>query len=355
MKALILAGGTGTRLRPLTHSMAKQLVPVANRPVIHYVMDHIARAGLTKVGIIISPETGQQIKESLGNGDFWKVNITYIRQEHPSGLAHAVKTAKPFLKESPFLMFLGDNLIKDGVNQLVEQYKERKPAAAILLKKVPNPESFGVARVDESLAVVELAEKPIKPSSNLAIIGIYAFSPSIHSAIDRIKPSSRGELEITDAIQELINLGHSVQACEAKGWWIDTGKKEDLLKANKTILFEKATFNNEGEADSDSIITGRVQIGKGTTISASTIIGPVIIGNKCSIENSFIGPYTSIGNESLIKGTKIDNSIVMEKCLINQIERLTYSILGTNTQISRDKEVIKTTSMFLGNDSQVIL
>lgn len=355
MKAIILAGGSGTRLRPLTHTMAKQLIPVANKPVLHYALEQITGAGIKDIGVVISPETGSQIKQSLGGGEKWGAQITYILQDQPSGLAHAVKTGKTFLGNSPFLMFLGDNLIKEGIKQSINLFMDRKHQALILLKKVEDPRAFGVATVDEDMRVKKLVEKPPNPDSNLALTGIYIFDPLIHRAIDRIKPSARGELEITDAIQEIINMGKTVIARPMTGWWIDTGKKEDLLEANRVILDEFATPSNCGITDPASQVSGRVQIGTGTTIISSIIHGPSVIGEDCLIQDSYIRPYTSIGRHTTVKETVVENSIIMENCHISCSRRLEDSIIGAGTNIRQKNKKMKSTTLFLGNNSEVEL
>ncbi|MFZ5648397.1 MAG: glucose-1-phosphate thymidylyltransferase [Bacillota bacterium] len=354
MKALILAGGTGTRLKPLTCTMAKQLVPVANRPVLHYVMDKIAETGITDVGVIISPETGGQIKTSIGEGEKWKVSITYILQKSPAGLAHAVKTAQPFLKDSPFLMFLGDSLIRDRVNQLIQRFFEENAQAAVLVKEVEDPRSFGVAVIDEHSRVLGLVEKPQNPPGNLALVGIYVLSPEIHRAIEKIKPSRRGELEITDAIQELLKTGHRVLSRKLPGWWVDTGNMERILEANRAILGDFTISSNMGETDTGSIISGRVQIGPGTRITSSTVRGPAIIGENCLIEESFIGPFTAIGNNTVIQKSAVQHSVIMENCMINCPSRLEDSVVGPRTKITQKHSYPGSLRLSLGEQSEVV-
>ncbi len=353
MKAIILSGGKGTRLRPLTYSGAKQLVPVANKPILFYCIDNIVQAGIHNIGIIISPETGQEIKDAVGNGSRWGINIKYITQEVPGGLAHAIKTARGFLADSSFVMYLGDNLIGTGIDKFIHEFRINTPEAFILLKEVDNPRQFGVAEVSKEGKVVRLVEKPDIPPSNLALVGIYIFSAKIHEAIERIKPSKRGELEITDAIQELIKMGCNVKSFVLDMWWLDTGKKDDMLTANAVVLDEWLKGNNEGKIDEVSKILGRVAIGKDSVIKDSTIRGPVVIGENVLIENSFIGPYTSIGSNVNIRKSSVEHSVIMSESELSDIERLEESLIGRRVKIRRNSTMHKALRLMLGDDSVV--
>ncbi len=357
MKALILSGGKGTRLRPLTYTGAKQLVPVANKPILWYGIEEMAGAGIRDIGIIISPETGEEVKNKTGNGDKFGVNITYILQEQPAGLAHAVQVARPFLKDSPFVMYLGDNLIQQGdLSSFLDKFSQQEPDALILLRQVPNPSAFGVAKVDEKGKVLQLIEKPKVPPSNLALVGVYFFLATIHDAISQIKPSARGELEITDAIQCLIDQKKEVLAYNLDGWWLDTGKKDDLLEANRLILDTYLTKSILGDIDSKTQIIGRVQIGAESKIINCTIRGPVIIGNNCYLENCFIGPYSSIADNSTLIETDLEYSVVLEGAKITGIQqRIIDSLIGQRAQLSIAPRRPKTLRFLIGDDSQIEL
>ncbi|MHB8882629.1 MAG: glucose-1-phosphate thymidylyltransferase [Thermodesulfovibrionales bacterium] len=352
MKALILSGGKGTRLRPLTHSGAKQLVPVANRPILFYCIDNLVNAGIRDIGIIISPETGQEIREAVGDGGRWKTKITYILQDAPAGLAHAVKVARPFLKTTPFVMYLGDNLIGRDIRQFVSDFIKKGSDATILLKEVENPRQFGVAEVSKGGSIVRLVEKPENPPSNLALVGVYIFSPRIHKAIDRIRPSKRGELEITDAIQELILMGHKVRSFILDSWWLDTGKKDDLLTANAIVLDEWGKKSLEGTIDKASKILGRVTVGKNSVVKASTIRGPVVIGENTIIDHAFIGPHTSIGDDVRIINSSIEHSVILGGSEVVDIERVEESLIGRRVRIIRNSGH-KALRLMLGDDSSM--
>ena len=355
MKALILAGGKGTRLKPLTTTLSKQLIPVANKPILYYVLEQVIEAEISDIGIIIAPETGQGIKEAVGDGSRWNAQITYISQLEPLGLAHAVKTARDFLGDSSFLMFLGDNLIQGGVRSFVEEFTTSKADALVLLKEVADPRLFGVAELNEKGEISRIVEKPREPKTNLAVPGVYLFTPNVHDAIDRIKPSWRGELEITDTIQQLIDSGKKVRSHILTGWWLDTGKKDDLLEANRTVLDEFMKRDLRGEIDPASQVAGRVEVGKGTSIENSVIRGPASIAEGCQVKNSFIGPFTSIGAGTVIEHSSIEHSVILESCRISGIERLADSVIGRSTEVIKGGQNLKAVRLFLGDHARVEL
>ncbi len=356
MKALILSGGRGTRLRPLTYTGAKQLVPVANKPILWYGIERIVAAGITEIGIIISPETGEEIRQKTGDGSQFGATITYILQEEPAGLAHAVKVARPFLKDDAFVMYLGDNVIQADLSQFLKPFQENQFDGCILLRQVENPSAFGVATVDESGRVLKLVEKPKNPPSNLALVGIYFFGPAIHGAIDAIQPSARGELEITDAIQELIDTGKAVASRLLDGWWLDTGKKDDLLEANRIILDTTLATENQGELDEDSQAIGRVAIGAGSTLKNSTVRGPVIIGKGCELENCYIGPYTSIADGTRLVDVDLDHSVILKGAVIDGLhQRIVDSVVGQRAKLTAAPRRPKALRFMIGDDSQIEL
>ena len=356
MKALILSGGKGTRLRPLTHTGAKQLVPVANKPILWYGIESLVAAGVTDIGIILNPETGDEIQAKTGNGDRFGAKITYIVQETPDGLAHAVKVAQPFLQDDPFVMYLGDNLIQDGLTDFLERFQAQQLDGLILLKQVPNPTSFGVAVVDAGGRVTQLVEKPKVPPSDLALVGVYFFSPEVHIAIAAIKPSARGELEITDAIQQLIVAGRPVEAKQLQGWWLDTGKKDDLLEANRIILDTQLETNIAIEIEESSQITGRVQVGEGSVVRNSIVRGPAVIGRNCHLENCFIGPYSSIGDGVTLIDADIEHSVILEGATVENInQRIVDSLIGERSHLKLAPQRPKALRFSLGKDSQVEL
>lgn len=355
MKALILSGGKGTRLRPLTYTGAKQLVPVANKPILWYAIEEIANLGLQDIGIVISPETGPEIRTVTGDGSRFGVNLTYIVQPEPAGLAHAVKIAQPFLEHEPFLMFLGDNLIQQGdLVHFHQEFQTQQPDALILLRPVDNPSAFGVAVVNAQGQVTQLIEKPKEPPSNLALVGVYFFSPAIHGAIATLAPSARGELEITDAIQGLITAKKNVVARQLGGWWLDTGKKDDLLEANRLVLDIYGTNAIASPIDSGNPISGRVQIGTNTTLHNCTIRGPVIIGDRCQLQNCFIGPYTSIADDVNLKDADIEHSVVLQGATIEGIhQRIMDSVIGRRCHLSPATSRPKALRFLIGDDSNI--
>lgn len=356
MKAIILSGGKGTRLRPLTYTGAKQLVPVANKPILWYGIESIVAAGITEIGIIISPETGAEVKSKTGNGDRFGANITYIKQDKPLGLAHAVKVAQPFLGDSPFVMYLGDNLVQSQLDLFVDKFQSQHLDALTLLCEVENPSAFGVAKVDQTGKVLQLIEKPKDPPSNLALVGVYLFSPEIHQAIANIQPSPRGELEITDAIQYLIDQQKSVVSFKLKGWWLDTGKKDDLLAANQIILDTCLELTIEGAIDANSKISGRVHIGQDTQIQNSMIRGPVTIGKNCKITNCFIGPYSSIADNTTLTDIDIEHSVILKGATLEGIsDRIVDSLIGERAQLKVAPQRPKALRFMIGDDSTIEL
>jgi len=331
MRGLILSGGEGSRLRPLTFSQAKQLVPVANKPVLFYGIEALKEAGIREIGIVVG-DTKEEIKEAAGDGIRWGVKITYIEQEAPLGLAHAVKISKPFIGKEPFVMYLGDNILKSGIKSLVKEFEMKKPNALILLTEVSNPRMFGVAELKDG-KVVRLVEKPKNPRSNLALVGVYMFDYHILDAVSAVKASWRNELEITDAIQYLIEKGYEVEPHLVSGWWKDTGRIEDILEANRLIL-ETVSAKMEGKTDEESKINGQVIVEKGAVIRNSIIRGPAIIGRESEVIGSYIGPFTSIQDKCRIIRAEIEHSIVMEGTEISNIDsRIDESLIGRDVKI----------------------
>lgn len=334
MKALILCGGKGTRLLPLTRTIPKHLLPVANKPILFYLLEQIEKAGIADIGIVVCPEMGARIREAVGDGSRWGAAVTYINQSQPLGLAHAVKVSQGFLGDEPFLMLLGDNLIDCTTGELIGRFETGRADALITLKEVKDPSRFGVAEVDDNGEVIRLTEKPEKPKSRLAIVGGYVFTPKIHQAIAETSPSLRGELEITDAIQKLIDIGGKVNGYNLKGWWFDIGTKEGLLEANGTLLHAFIKTDIRGSLDEKSKAMGRVTAGKGTTISNSTISGPVSIGEGCRVRNSLIGPFVSIGDGVVIEDSSVEHSIILGDCHISGAKVIRNSVIGRNTRVT---------------------
>ncbi len=355
MKGLILSGGHGTRLRPLTHTGPKQLIPIANKPVLFYAIEDLAEAGVNEIGIILGTNMPEMVKEAVGDGSKFGVQITYIDQGEPKGLAHAVAVAKDFVGDDSFIMYLGDNILKSGVEEFVEGFQDSNYQARILLQRVDNPKQFGVAELNDEGDVVHLVEKPPEPKSDLALVGIYLFKSSIFTAINNIEPSWRGELEITDAIQELLNTNQKVDSHIVKGWWKDTGKPEDVLDANHLIL-DMLQSQCSGEVEEGAKISGRVSVGKGTIIKKGTVIrGPVSIGENCVID-AYIGPYTSIGDNSRIIGGEIESSIVVGDAIIECNERIVESLIGNHSKIRSQDDLLPHGRRFvIGENSMVNL
>jgi glucose-1-phosphate thymidylyltransferase len=351
MRGLILSGGKGTRLRPITHTSAKQLVPVANKPVLFYGIEAMAAAGIREVGIIIAPETGAEIREAAGDGSRFGVSIEYIEQEEPLGLAHAVLTAEPFLGDSPFVMYLGDNLLRDGIVELVETFRTEQPDALILLTPVPDPEHYGVAELEDG-RVARLIEKPNEPHTNLALVGVYMFTPSIFEAARAIEPSWRGELEITDAIQTLVDRGRRVDPHIVHGWWKDTGQVQDMLEANRLIL-DDLMEQIDGELI-DSRVEGRVSIAEGARLERATVRGPAIVGRGTRVSDAYIGPYTAIGDDVTIERAELEHSIVLSGSAITDLEyRIEASLIGKNVRIGRGPALPKAYRFVVGDNADV--
>jgi glucose-1-phosphate thymidylyltransferase len=355
VKALILAAGKGTRLRPLTNTVPKHLLPVGNKPILFHVLDYIKEAGIKDIGIVVSPDSGPYIKEAIGTGSEWGGQITFIVQPEPLGLAHAVKVAQGFLGDSPFLMFLGDNLIQEGVKGFLDEFLASNSDASILLKEVPDPKAFGVAELDSAGRVVHLVEKPRKPKSNLAIIGAYLFTAEIHKAIAQTKPSWRGELEITDAIQKLLEMGKEIRSHLLRGWWLDIGSNDGLIEANRVVLDAFLKRDIKGEVDSQSRIVGRVQIKEGAKLESSRVRGPVFIAANCQIKNCLIQPFTNIRAGTVVEDSSLEHSVILENCQILKIKHLADSVIGRNTMLAGHGKSPEKLRLFIGDDCKVEL
>ncbi|WP_327355682.1 glucose-1-phosphate thymidylyltransferase [Streptomyces sp. NBC_01304] len=351
MKALVLSGGAGTRLRPITHTSAKQLVPVANKPVLFYGLESIAAAGITEVGIIVG-DTVEEIKAAVGDGSRFGIDVTYIHQDQPLGLAHAVLISRDFLGDDDFVMYLGDNFIVGGITDLVREFRTSRPEAQIMLTKVPDPRSFGVAELDGEGRVVRLEEKPEQPRSDLALVGVYLFTPSIHEAVRSIKPSARGELEITHALQWLIDERREVSSTTISGYWKDTGNVVDMLEVNRSVL-ELLEPVCEGSVADDTEIIGRVHIGEGATVRGSRIVGPAIIGPRTTVENSYIGPSTSIAENCRITDSEIEYSIVLCGSSLDGVGRVESSLIGRDVEITPAPNTPAAHRLVLGDHSKV--
>jgi glucose-1-phosphate thymidylyltransferase len=350
VKALVLAGGSGSRLRPITHTRAKQLVPVANKPVLFYGLEAIASAGITEVGIVVG-DRQTEIEAAVGDGEAFGLQVTYLRQEAPLGLAHAVLIARDYLGDDDFVMYLGDNFIVGGIDHLVARFREQRPSAQIMLTHVADPRQFGVAELDADGRVVGLEEKPLEPKSELALVGVYLFTSAIHEAVAGLKPSWRGELEITDAIQWLIDAGRTVQSTVISGYWKDTGHVADMLEVNRLVL-ESTERRVDGDV-SDSELIGRVIVEEGASVRGSRIVGPAIIGSGTVVSDSYIGPFTSIGKECRVSGSEIEYSIVLTRSSIVGVRRIEASLIGHDVEVTPAPHAPRAHRLVLGDHSKV--
>ncbi|MEV4375514.1 glucose-1-phosphate thymidylyltransferase [Streptosporangium sp. NPDC049644] len=351
MKALVLAGGKGTRLRPLTHTSAKQLVPVANKPVLYYGLEAIRDAGISNVGIIVG-DTAHEVREAVGDGSKFGLDVTYIPQEAPLGLAHCVLIAREFLADEPFVMYLGDNFLVGGIRDLVEAFCEADNDAQILLTRVAEPQFYGVAELGPDGGIIGLEEKPEHPRSDLAIVGVYTFSPAIHEAVNAITPSARGELEITDAIKWLIDNGGRVRSHFVSGYWRDTGRLQDMLECNRIVL-EAIEPDIRGTVDGFSEITGRVVIESGAVVENSVIRGPAVVGTQSKVNGSYIGPYTSIAEGCVLEDAEVQYSIILGESVIRGVSGLTYSLIGRNVEVIQARGVPNTHQLMVGDHSRI--
>jgi glucose-1-phosphate thymidylyltransferase len=356
MKALITAGGKGTRLRPITHTSNKHLIPLANKPMLFYALEAMVGAGITDVGIVVNPDTQDEIKKALGDGRLWGVRLTYVVQEAPIGLAHVIKVSKEFIGDDPFIFYLGDNVIIESIQKFIDQFLKKRLNCQLVLARVKDPERFGVPELHNG-KIVRVEEKPAQPRSPYAVTGIYIYDRHIFEAVNRIQPSSRGELEISDAHQYLIDHGLSVGYSEITGWWKDTGKPEDLLEANRLILDRLVQpEETDGKIDGLSDIAGKVILQKGAQIIRSQIRGPVIIGENTVIENSYIGPFTSIHHGCEIRNSEVEYSIVLENCrIIDSHSRIERSLLGREVEIIRCAAKPLTQKFIVGDQSRIEL
>jgi len=351
MRALVLAGGTGTRLRPITHTSAKQLLPVANKPVLFYGLEAIAEAGITDVGMVVG-DTAAAIEAAVGDGSKFGIRVTYIKQEAPLGLAHAVLAARDFLQDDDFVMYLGDNFSVGGITALVEEFSAARPDAQIMLTRVADPRDFGVAELDDGGQVIGLEEKPRQPKSDLALVGVYMFTAAVHQAVRELKPSWRGELEITEAIQWLIDHGMVVRSTTITGYWKDTGNVTDMLEVNRLVL-EAAELRLDGTVSRDCEIIGRVVVETGAQVSGSRIVGPAIIGAGTKVTGSYIGPYTAIGTGCEIDDSEIEYSILLQEVSIRGVRRIQASLIGNNAEVTPAPRVPQVHRLVLGDHSKV--
>ena len=351
MKALVLSGGSGSRLRPITHTSAKQLVPVANKPVLFYGLEAIRDAGITDVGIVVG-ETEPAIRDAVGDGAAFGLNVAYLRQDAPRGLAHAVLIARDFLGDDDFVMYLGDNFIVGGIAGLVDEFRSGRPDAQIMLTSVPDPRQFGVAELDTAGEVIRLEEKPREPKSDLALVGVYIFTAAVHEAVAELEPSWRGELEITEAIQWLIDHGRKVRSTTITGYWKDTGNVADMLEVNRMVL-EGLEPACAGEVDAETELIGRVAIGNGAQISGCRIVGPVVIGAGTRVSGSYVGPFTSVERDCVIADSEIEYSIVLRGASIKGVRRIEASLIGHDAEVTPAPMVRKAHRLILGDHSKV--
>ena len=350
MKALVLAGGSGSRLRPITHTYAKQLLPVANKPVLFYGLEAIRDAGITDVGIVVG-DTAPAIQDAVGDGSAFGLTATYLRQDAPRGLAHAVIVGRDFLGDDDFVMYLGDNFIVGGITPLVEEFRSSRPDAQIMLTSVPDPRQFGVAELDTAGEVVGLEEKPQRPKSDLALVGVYIFTPAVHEAVSQLAPSWRGELEITEAIQWLIDQGRKVRSTTITGYWKDTGNVADMLEVNRMVL-ETIDPQVRGTVEASELI-GRVVVEAGAQVSGSRIVGPAIIGTGTRVSGSYIGPFTSVAQDCAITDSEIEYSIVLRGALIQGVRRIEASLIGHDVEVTPSPNIPRAHRLILGDHSKV--
>ena len=354
LKGLILSGGAGTRLRPITHTSAKQLVPVANKPVLFYGIEALVEAGVSEIGIIVSPQTGEEIRAVTGDGERFGARITYVTQDEPLGLAHAMLTAEEFIGSSPFVMYLGDNLLRDGIRDLAEQFRANDPDALILLTQVPDPSHYGVAELDGD-RIVHLVEKPEDPPSDLALVGVYMFTALAFEAARQIEPSARGELEITDTIQKLIDDGRRVESRTVHGWWKDTGQLEDMLEANRLVL-EDIEHRIDGDLDASTRVEGRVVIESGARLERAVVRGPAVIGAGAEITDAYVGPYTAIAPGVVVANSEIEHSILLEGARVADLPaRMEASLLGRNVRLAGSDALPKTLRMIVGDNGEITI
>lgn len=351
MKALIASGGRGTRLRPLTHTQNKHLIPIANKPILHYAIEAAVNAGIKDIGIVTNADS-DEVPRAIGNGSHWGVNITYIWQEAPLGLAHVVKIAEPFIAKEKFVFYLGDNMVVGGIKRFIEEFEKNSYNCFLTLAKVKDPERFGVPEIKNG-RIVRIEEKPKKPKSQYAVSGIYFYDHHIFEAVNKIKPSARGELEISDAHQYLIDKNYKIGYSEITGWWKDTGKPSDLLEANRLVL-DNIEPKILGDVDKQSVVAGKVIIEEGTKIINSVVRGPAIVGKNCVIENSYIGPFTSIGNNTIIRNSEVEYSIVLTECKIIDVKiRIEGSLLGNDVEIVEATSKPHVHRFMIGDQSRV--